>query len=100
LIEAKAKVNEALPNIKRDEFLKYRLSITMDAYADAGTIWGAKIKHGRWLLRRRRFHRRCSGIDGTRRPENDDGIQENATADERKRFTSASASMTRSLKMK
>lgn len=43
LIEAKAKVNEAVKSLPDGE-LKTEMSRAMDSYADAATVWGRKIE--------------------------------------------------------
>lgn len=43
LIEAKAKVNEAMKSLPDGE-LKSEMSGAMDSYADAATVWGIKIE--------------------------------------------------------
>jgi hypothetical protein len=43
LIEAKAKVNEAVKSLPDGE-LKTEMSEAMDSYADAATVWGRKIE--------------------------------------------------------
>ena len=42
LIEAKSKVNDANAVLPKGE-LKQRLNAAMDAYADAGQVWGLKV---------------------------------------------------------
>lgn len=42
LIEAKAKVNDAMKSLPEGE-LKTEMSGAMDSYADASTVWGIKI---------------------------------------------------------